>query len=90
MGNFKVADWAKEWLKEERATGRTCIEVKAVNGNHYVYNSTSKYDPETKGCRKVSSYVGKLKLEDGKAVFTPKKNNCQTESDKIPSARQDP
>lgn len=52
--------------------GKTCLEVKVSNGNHYVYNSTTKYDLEKKGGKKVSTYVGTLKFEDGAAY--PKNN----------------
>lgn len=82
MSRFEVTDWARAWLEGERMAGKTCLEVKVSNGNHYVYNSTTKYDPEKKGGKKVSTYIGTLKLEDGAAVFIPKKkNNRQRESE---------
>jgi len=52
--------WAKEWLTKQRANGIKCLEVKVSNGNHYVYRSTTRYDPETKRAKKVSEYVGVL------------------------------
>ena len=57
--------WAKKWLEEQRAKGEKCLEVKISNGNHYVYRSTSRYDPDTKGPRKVSEYVGVLDPDKG-------------------------
>ena len=79
--NYSVADWAVEWLKAQHEKGEKCLEVKVSNGNHYVYNSTSEYDPEKKGARKKSFYIGTLKLIDGQAVFSPKrKNNRQRET----------
>ncbi|MCL2510251.1 MAG: transposase [Methanomassiliicoccaceae archaeon] len=57
--------WAKEWLDKQRRNGEKCLEVKVSNGNHYVYRSTSKYDPETKGPKKVSEYIGALDPERG-------------------------
>ena len=57
--------WAKEWLAEQRANGERCLEVKVSNGNHYVYRSTSRYDPDVRGPRKVSEYIGSLDIEKG-------------------------
>lgn len=57
--------WAKEWLAEQRANGTKCLEVKVSNGNHYVYRSTSRYDPDTKGAKKKSEYIGVLDPEKG-------------------------
>jgi hypothetical protein len=62
---FTVEPWAKEWLKEQRAKGEKCLEVKVSNGNHYVYRSTSRYDPGTKGPKKVSEYIGVLDPDKG-------------------------
>lgn len=73
--SFKVEGWAKEWAEKERANGEACIEIKVSNGNHYVYRSTSTYDRSKKGAKKVSEYMGSLKLVDGKAVYTPKKKD---------------
>ena len=81
MSDYTVAIWAVEWLNVQREKGEKCLEIKVSNGNHYVYNSTSKYDPVKKGAKKKSFYVGTLKLIDGQAVFTPKKkNNRQREA----------
>ena len=69
--------WAKEWLDKKRKNGEKCLEVKVSNGNHYVYRSTSKYDPDTKGPKKVSEYMGVLDPERG---FTEKaKDNRKQE-----------
>ncbi len=75
MSEFTIADWAKEWLEEERRKGAKCLEVKVSNGNHYVYSSTTEYDQSKKGARKKSTYVGTLKLLKGEVVFSPKKKN---------------
>lgn len=77
MSKFTIADWAKEWLEEERRKGTRCLEVKVSNGNHYVYSSTTEYDQSKKGARKKSTYVGTLKLSNGEAVFSPKKKNSR-------------
>lgn len=62
---FTVEPWAKSWLEEERRKGKKCLEVKVSNGNHYVYRSTSRYDPDAKGAKKVSEYLGSLDPEKG-------------------------
>ncbi|MCL2608097.1 MAG: transposase [Methanomassiliicoccaceae archaeon] len=71
---FTVEPWAKEWLKEQRKEGTKCLEIKVSNGNHYVYRSTSKYDPDTKGPKKVSEYLGSLDPEKG---FVPKEKDAR-------------
>lgn len=50
------------------------MEVKVSNGNHYVYRSTSRYDPDTKGPKKVSEYIGVLDREKG---FTEKTKDAR-------------
>jgi len=62
---FTVEPWAKEWLAEQREKGGKCLEIKVSNGNHYVYRSTSRYDADTKGPKKVSEYLGVLDPERG-------------------------
>lgn len=64
-----MEEWAKQWMQEQREKGETCIEVKVINGNTYVYRSTSKYDKETKGPKKVTTYLGRLTQKHG---FIPK------------------
>jgi len=71
---FTAEPWAKEWLKEQRLKGTKCLEIKVSNGNHYVYRSTSRYDPDTKGAKKVSEYLGSLDQENG---FTPKEKDAR-------------
>ena len=41
-------EWAKQWLKNRREAGESCLEIKYLNGKHYVYRSTSVYDKATK------------------------------------------
>ena len=71
---FTVEPWAREWLENERKKGVRCLEIKVSNGNHYVYRSTSRYDPEKKGAKKVSEYLGSLDEETG---FTPKEKDAR-------------
>jgi hypothetical protein len=58
-------EWAKRWLKDRREAGENCLEIKYLNGKHYVYRSTSVYDKATKKPRKVSSYIGRLDPTQG-------------------------
>jgi transposase len=57
--------WVKDWLDEQRAKGETCLEIKYIKGSPYVYRSTTKYDKEKKGPRKVTKYLGRLNEEHG-------------------------
>ena len=58
-------DWVKSWLEGRRSRGERCLEVKMVNGNFYVYRSTTRYNRVTKKRDKVSSYIGILDRESG-------------------------
>jgi hypothetical protein len=69
-----VEPWAREWLEKERRNGVKCLEIKVSNGNHYVYRSTSRYDPDTKGSKKVSEYLGSLDPVKG---FAPKEKDAR-------------
>jgi hypothetical protein len=60
-----MEDWVKSWLCEQRASGKTCLEIKFIQNKPYVYHSTSRYDPETKKAKKVSKYLGRLDKELG-------------------------
>jgi len=71
---FTVEPWAKEWLEEQRRNGAKCLEIKVSNGNHYVYRSTSRYDKESKGAKKVSEYLGSLDRDNG---FVPKEKDAK-------------
>jgi hypothetical protein len=51
-------------LEEERRKRNIALDVKFLNGNYYPYNSTSKYDREIYGPKKVSEYIGKI-MENG-------------------------
>jgi transposase len=55
-----MEDWAKQWLKTRREAGESCLEIKYINGKHYVYHSTSTYDKVIKKPKKISSYIGRL------------------------------
>ena len=49
-----------QWLKDERSKGKKGLEIKYINGNYYVYSSTTFWDKKLKKRRKKSDYLGKL------------------------------
>ena len=78
--------WVKDWLDEQRQSGRKCLEIKYIQGKPYVYHSTSRYDKEKKGPKKVSEYLGRLNKEHG---FIPKNQPTpQTLNLKVRSAQE--
>jgi len=84
--NFTVEPWAKKWLQEQRQKGTKCLEIKASNNKHYIYKSTTKYNPTTKKPQKTSTYQGTL---DPKKGYTPKqKNNNKKTITKITSIKE--
>jgi hypothetical protein len=60
-----MEDWVAEWLAEQRKAGEKCLEIKYIQNKPYVYHSTSRYDKETKGPKKVSKYLGRLDQKYG-------------------------
>jgi hypothetical protein len=60
-----MENWIKEWLKQQRAAGEKCLEIKVIQNKPYVYHSTSRYDPVEKKPKKVSKYLGRLDKEFG-------------------------
>jgi hypothetical protein len=68
--------WVRDWAAKEREAGRTCFEVKQVNGHYYVYRATTTYDREKHKARKVAEYLGKLDLEKG--LVPPKKTRIES------------
>jgi hypothetical protein len=57
--------WVADWLAEQRKAGVKCLEIKCIQNKPYVYHSTSRYDKETKGPKKVSTYLGRLDQKYG-------------------------
>ena len=53
-------EWVKDVLEEEKRKRKIPLEVKRLNGNYYLYHSTTKYDRERHGARKVSEYIGRI------------------------------
>jgi hypothetical protein len=46
IGNME--EWARKWLENQRYEGKTCLEIKMLGSNYYVYHSTNRYDKEIK------------------------------------------
>ena len=63
-----MEDWAKTWLEEQKNQGKSCLEIKYIQGKPYVYHSTTTYDKVTKKRKKVSQYMGRLTKEQGLLV----------------------
>jgi transposase len=59
-----VEDWVKEIVDEERKKRNVPLEAKLLNGNYYLYRSTSRYDRTGKKTIKVSEYIGRI-TKDG-------------------------
>ena len=60
-----MESWAKNWLTKQRQAGEKCLEIKYIQNKPYVYHSTSRYDKETKGPKRVSKYLGRLDQKHG-------------------------
>lgn len=70
-----MEEWVRDWVAKEREAGRTCFEVKQVNGHYYVYHATTTYDREQHKARKVAEYLGKL--DPKKGLVPPKKTKIE-------------
>ena len=55
-----MEDWVKGVYEEERKRRGIPLEIKRLNGNYYLYHSTSKYDRDRHGPKKVSEYIGRI------------------------------
>jgi hypothetical protein len=60
-----MESWVVQWKEEQVKAGVKCLEVKKVNGNYYVYRSTTFWDKLQKKRRKKSEYLGKLDEKAG-------------------------
>ncbi len=54
--------WVKDLLGSEKKRGKP-LGAKSLNGNYYLYHSTTKYDRMEKRARKVSDYIGRMKYK---------------------------
>ena len=55
-----MEEWVMELLESERSKRGVPLEAKSLNGNYYLYRSTTKYDRKSKKSRKVSEYIGRM------------------------------
>ena len=55
-----MEEWVSRILNDERRKRNIPLEIKKLNGNYYLYHSTSKYNKETHGPKKVSEYIGRI------------------------------
>jgi len=52
--------WAKDWLEEQRAAGKTGLTVEKKGNVHYLYWATTVWDKEAKKRKKIVEYRGVL------------------------------
>ena len=66
--------WVKDLLETERKRRNVPLEAKLLNGNYYLYRSTSRYDRPSRKIRKVTEYIGRMTpsgvVERSKSVRT--------------------
>ena len=55
-----MEDWVKKIVDGERKKRNVPLEAKLLNGNYYLYRSTSRYDRTSKKTIKVSEYIGRI------------------------------
>jgi transposase len=59
-----LEDWVRKIVEDERKRRNVPLEAKLLNGNYYLYRSTSRYDRSTGKAVKVSDYIGRI-TKDG-------------------------
>ena len=71
-----MEDWVRKIVDEERKKRKIPLEAKLLNGNYYLYRSTSKYDRTRKKAVKVSEYIGRItrggiseKAKDARSIY---------------------
>lgn len=56
--------WIQNVLNKERKKRKRPLEVKRLNGNPYLYSSTTRWDKSKKKVKKVTEYIGRI-TKDG-------------------------
>ncbi|MEK6816499.1 MAG: transposase, partial [Nanoarchaeota archaeon] len=56
--------WIQNILNQERKKRKRPLEVKTLNGNPYLYLSTTRWDKSKKKIKKVTEYIGRI-TKDG-------------------------
>ena len=49
--------WVRELVESEKSRRSVPLEAKPINGNYYLYRSTTRYDKESRKSKKVSEYI---------------------------------
>lgn len=55
--------WIRDILNAERKKRKRPLEVKTLNGNPYLYSSTTRWDKREKKVKKVTEYIGRIRKE---------------------------
>ena len=55
-----MQSWVKSLFTKERKKRKQPLEVKLLNGNYYLYRSTSRWDSKEKKPKKVTEYLGRM------------------------------
>ena len=58
-----MQSWVKSLFIKEREKRKQPLEVKLLNGNYYLYRSTSRWDSKEKKPKKVTEYIGRMTKE---------------------------
>ncbi len=58
-----MEEWVRKLIQSEREKRGIPLEAKSLNGNYYLYHSTTKYDKREKKTKKVSGYIGRMTPE---------------------------
>ncbi|OWP57182.1 MAG: hypothetical protein B2I17_02050 [Thermoplasmatales archaeon B_DKE] len=55
-----MEEWVRKLLESERSRRSVPPEAKLLNGNYYLYRSTTKYDRDSRKAMRVSEYIGRM------------------------------
>ena len=71
-----MEDWVRKIVEDERKKRNVPLEAKLLNGNYYLYRSTSRYDRTSRKTVKVSEYIGRItrdgisgKVKDTRSIY---------------------
>lgn len=77
--------WVTDWIRDEKAKGRKCFDVKKSGNSYYVYYQTTRYNSDTKKREKVSGYMGKL--VQGIGIVEPDSSDSSMGKEEVSVAR---
>lgn len=55
-----MEEWVKAIVETEKEKRKIPLEVKVLNGNYYLYHSTTRWDKKEKKVKKVTEYIGRI------------------------------